>query len=236
MTVLNAIVASSLNAIIDALESGLVQGKKFDDVAPEIIRSYLKKTRKIRFCGDNYSKEWKAEAQARKLPAIEKSLDSFPVFLSPKSVEVFEGVLVKREIESRVEIFTERYTKITQIESLLLIELFQTQILPAALEYQKQMAKSIKVTQEVLGKKSASQKGLLQTLSSQIDESIKRIAELKKSHMQAALLPLEKKAELFCHDVSLKREKAREAIDTLEALLSDELFPLPKYREMLTIL
>ncbi len=236
MTVLNAIVASSLNEIIDSLEAGIVKGKKLEDVAPEIMRSYLKKTRKIRFCGDNYSKEWKAEAKARKLPAIEKSLDSFPVFLSPKSTQAFEGVLMKREIESRVEIFTERYTKIAQIESLLLIDLFQTQILPAALQYQKQMAKSIKVTGEVLGKKSALQKGLLQTLSSQIDESIKRITELQKTHVKAASLPLEKKAELFCHDVSMKREKAREAIDILETLISDELFPLPKYREMLTIL
>jgi glutamine synthetase len=236
ISVLNVIVASSLNQIIDEIEKGMMKKKPFKDVSLDVVRKFLKASRAVRFSGDGYSASWRKEAKKRKLPMIEKSLHAFAEFLIPKSIKVFEGVLSKQELESRVEIMTERYCKILNIEACLLHEMFQTQIFPVALEFQKNVAESIKHVSETGHSLSVSQTSLIKKISQQVSLAIDQIHSMEKERQKASQLPLERKAEAYCEQVFEKMETARKTIDGLEEIIDDRLWPLPKYREMLHIL
>jgi glutamine synthetase len=236
VSVLNVIVADSLNQIIDEIEKGVMKKKPLKDVALNAVRKFLKASRAVRFSGDGYSASWRKEAKKRKLPVIEKSLNAFAEFSTPKSIKVFEGVLSKRELESRVEIMTERYCKILNIEARLLHEMFQTQILPVALEFQKDVAESIKHVSETGHSLSVSQTSLIKKISQHLSLAIEQIHALEKERQKASQMPLEKKAEAYCNQVFEKAEIARRTIDSLEELIDDRLWPLPKYREMLHLL
>jgi glutamine synthetase len=236
ISVLNVAVASSLNQIVDEIEKGLMKKKPLRDVAIDVVRKFLKTSRAVRFSGDGYSASWRKEAKKRKLPMIEKSLHAFPEFLTPKSIKVFEGVLSKHELESRMEIMIERYCKILNIEARLLHEMFQTQILPVALEFQKEVAESIKHVSETGHSLSVSQTSLIKKLSQQISLAIDQINLMEKERQKANQMPLEKKSKAFCDQVLEKAETARKTIDVFEEIIDDRLWPLPKYREMLYIL
>ncbi len=236
VAVLNVIVASSFNQMVDEIEKEVMKKKPLKDVALAVVRKFLKASKTVRFSGDGYSAAWQREAKKRKLPIIEKSLHAFEEFLSPKSIKAFEGVLSKLELESRVEIMKERYCKHLNIEFRLLHEMFQTQILPAALEFQKDVAESIKVVSEIGHSLSASQTGLVKKISHNISLALDQVNMMEKERQKASLLSLEKKAEAFCTLVSAKAEAARKTIDELEEVVDDRLWPLPKYREMLNVL
>src|SRR5690606_33353125 len=127
ITVLNGIVAESLERILDAIEKHL-EGKKpknQDELVEAIlpaVRHSLRTSKPIRFCGDNYSQAWLKEAKKRKLPIIEKSIDAFEAYRSPSTVKAFEGILTKGELESRYEILAEQYAHNINIEANLMIE------------------------------------------------------------------------------------------------------------------
>ncbi len=236
ITVLNVIVASSLNQMVDEIEKEVMKKKPLKDVALAVVRKFLKASKSVRFSGDGYSAAWQREAKKRKLPIIEKSLHAFPEFISSKSIKVFEGVLSKHELESRVEIMTERYCKHLNIELRLLHEMFQTQVFPAAMEFQKDIAESVKSVGETGHSLSASQTGRVKKISQQISLALDQVHMMEKELQKAGPLPMEKKAEAYCMQVSPKAEAARKTIDELEEMVDDRLWPLPKYREMLHIL
>ena len=236
VTVLNVIVADSLNQIIDEIEKGLLKKKTLKDVVPGVVRKFLKESRPVRFTGDNYSASWQKEAKKRRLPIFEKSLHAFSVLLQPESVKVFEGVLSKSELESRYEIMIERYCKVINIEARILHEMFNTQILPIALQYQNEVAKSIKSVNETGHSLPAAQTSLVKKISQQISLAIEQVNVLDKERQKAGQLPAEKKADAYCDVVAPAAETARKAIDELEMMVDDRLWTLPKYREMLHIL
>lgn len=234
--VLNVIVADSLNQIVDEMEKGLLKKKSLKEVAPVILRKFLKESRPIRFTGDNYSSAWHKEAKKRGLPIIEKSLYAFREFIRPESIKVFEGVLSKSELESRVEILCERYCKTINIEARLLHEIFYTQILPVALEYQKEIAKSIKAVNETGHSLQTAQTVLVKKIAQHISLAIDQVNALEKERQKANQLSKEKKEVAYCEAVADAIEAARKTIDELELIIDDRLWPLPKYREMLHIL
>ena len=236
IAVLNVIVASSLNQMVDEIEKEVMKKKPLKDVALSVVRKFLKVSKAVRFSGDGYSVAWQKEAKKRRLPIIEKAFHSFAELITQKSIKVFEGVLSKHELESRVEVMTERYCKSLDIELRLLHDIFQTQILPAALEFQKDAAKSIQAVSETGQPPATSQTALVKKISQQISLALEQIQLMEKERQKASRLPIEKKAELFCTQVSLKAEAARNPIDELEEMVDDRLWPLPKYREMLHIL
>lgn len=235
-TILNVIVADSLNQIVDEIEKGLLKKKTLKDVVPGVIRKFLKESRPVRFTGDNYSASWQKEAKKRRLPIFEKSLHAFSELLKPESIEVFEGVLSKSELESRYEIMNERYCKVINIEARILHEMFNTQILPIALQYQHEVAKSIKSVNEAGHTLPAAQTSLIKKISQHISAAIECINALEKERQKARQLPAEKEADAFCNVVAPAVETARKAIDELEMMVDDRLWTLPKYREMLHIL
>lgn len=239
ITVLNAIVAESLNAIMDEIEGHLgsnsnPSAKVLVEAVVPVLRKYLKHSRPIRFDGDNYSEEWKKEAKKRGLPIIEKAVDAFTALKENSTVKVFEGILTKEELISRYEIFTETYCHTVHIETKLMIEIFQTQILPAAIEFQKNLAANITLCESMGVKSLKGQNALFKNLSSLIEKGITEAEKLEKVREAAAeIKEVQKRAHAFCYKVIPQGEALREIVDTLEKLVEDKLWPLPKYRELL---
>ncbi len=236
ISVLNTIVAESLNRIVDEIEKDVLKKKPLKDAAIRAARKYLKASRAVRFTGNNYSSSWHKEAKRRKLPIIEKSAYAFDVFLAPKSLKAFETVLSKTELESRVEILRERYCKMLHIEARLLIDLFHTQILPVALQYQKEVAESVKIVSESGHAVGGEQTTFVKKISAQISQAMQQAHLLEKERQKVEQYPLEKKTLAYCDVIAPQAEALRKSIDELEGILDDRIWPLPKYREMLHIL
>jgi glutamine synthetase len=235
VTVLNVIVAESLNKILDEIESA--NGKKITiENALPVIRKHLKASKAIRFLGNNYSSEWVKEAKRRKLPMIEKAYDAYAILEKGETEKVFANVLSRDELHSRYEVLAEHYAKVLNIETRVMHELFQTQILPAAMKHQKKIAESLEALSECRIKPSSVQLQLLKDLSSQIDRAIRLNTDLENGRQKALGHEGKKRAEAFCHRVTPLCREARWAVDELELMVEDRLWPMPKYRELLFVL
>lgn len=241
ITVLNAIVAESVNKIVDEIEQKLTRKKsptqkQLFDAAVPVLRKCIKKSKPIRFSGDNYSKEWIVEAKKRKLPNIVKSPEAFKSLLDKKTVAAFQGILSKHELESRYEILLENYIQTVDIEVKEMLEMFQTQLRPAALNTQKDVAKSLHLAREALGKKKVLQiqQTGLEAICHIIEKAMKLADQLESERHKASLMKdLPKQAEVYSLKLSQKSEEFREAVDEMESLTDDHYWPIPKYREIL---
>lgn len=239
VTVLNAIVAMSLQEMLDAIEEKLGtkrpnnRNELIEAVVP-IVRKYLKASRAIRFSGDNYSAEWVKEANKRKLPNFEKSISAFKALISKNSTKAFNEILTPSELKSRFEILNENFSLTVNIEANLMADLFKTQILPAALKHQKQASKAYLSLVQVLPKNQLNeQKKLLGELNELIEKAIAQNRQLIAVQTKARSLSGEKRAEAFCLRVQNEMEELRILVDQIEAVVDDDLWPLPKYRELL---
>lgn len=223
ITLLNTAVAKELNNILDEIESHLKEKKGKEALKAAslpVIRKYLKASKFIRFLGDGYSPAWREEAKRRGLPIIEKSFHAFQVLKEEKTVKLFEHVLSKEEILSRYMIMVERYSKIIHTEAKLMMEIFRTQILPSALEYQK-------LVKEV-------EPALLKKLP--LHQAMKEIDHVEELVKKATSHHGEEEARIFAEEVAPQMQTARKYIDSLEEWMDDRLWQLPKYREMLFLL
>ncbi len=196
-TVLNVIVAEQLNLMLD----------EFDDDPMPVIKKYLMHSKPIRFSGDNYSGAWLQEAQKRGLPNISSGPKAFEAYLKPETHQAFKGILNEHELRGRYEVSLEAYENARNIESNLLHELCKTQVLPAAIKTQHQLARSIKGVKAVHRANMKRQIHHLNVITEAIEELL---AALEENSPQI-------------------REKA----DFLETLCDDEFWLLPKYRELL---
>lgn len=242
VTVLNAIVAQSLNKILDEIEAHLEnkehpKRKSFVEAALPVIRKHLKASRNIRFSGDNYSDAWYKEAKKRNLPIIKKSIDSFSELKSEKTALAFEGILNKQELASRYDILAETYSHTINIETKLMLDMFRTQILPAAIKYQEELARSIAACIAVTGANNKSLKGqkeLLNSICNDIEIAINTADELERAREEAdAVDNLEARGKAFCDGVLPHCEALRTIVDEIEGKIDDALWPFPKYRELL---
>lgn len=240
MTVLNAIVAESLNDILDEIEQALASSKKnLLEVALPAVRKHLKASRDIRFAGDNYSEEWSKEAKRRNLPIIKKSIDAFEALKTEKTARAFEGILTKQELHSRYEILAEMYCHAVNIETKLMLDMARSQILPIAIQYQKDLASSLTAFSAATGssKKLTGQISMLNSLSESIEKMILTIDNLSVLQKEVSTIEnLEKRGKAFCYKVLPECEVLREIVDRLETCIDDALWPLPKYREILFII
>ena len=234
VTVLNVVVASSLNKILDEIEGKMSSKQSLLDAMAPVVRKYLKASKDIRFSGDNYSKEWIKEAKKRKLPNIEKSIYACRSIFSKKSVAVFNGVLNRRELESRYEVMAETYAYTINIEANLMIDLFRTMILPVAIKQQKELADSITSYSQVTKAGTKQQTKMLKELGKTIESAIKLVNELETiCGKTASIQNNAKKAESYCDKVVPKCKELRAVVDKLETMIDDTLWHLPKYRELL---
>jgi glutamine synthetase len=223
-TVLNTAVADSLEKLADALDK--LEPCDFAGLT-KILSGIIKENKQVLFEGNNYADEWYAEAAKRGLPNNRSTVDALPALTTAKAKKVFShfGVLSERELASRVEIIWERYVKVSNIEANCALDMAKTMILPAAVKYLGELAgagKSKGVT-AVADKVAA--------LADQLVDAIHALEHAQHAAHEASSVHAEAKA--FHDEVIPAQNAVREAADELETLVSDELWPLPKYREIL---
>ncbi|MCA9690798.1 MAG: hypothetical protein KC636_14415 [Myxococcales bacterium] len=240
-TVLNTIVAESLDHLATELEKAI--GKKptpakVAAAVKRVLKETIKQHRRVIFNGDNYSAEWHAEAERRGLPNLKTSADALPMLGSKKARALFKkyGVLSPSELESRLHIHLEIYEKQRRIEVEQMIEIGRTMILPAAIEHQRRLAAAASATQAA-GVECADTIAALEQVVALISEFRAAIEGLETSANGGAA-EHDDKEEVARHvvkDVLPRLEALRAAGDKLERVIADELWPLPNYRELLSI-
>jgi glutamine synthetase len=241
MFVLNTIVAETLQQFFDHV-TGLTEKKMEKEAAIfETIKKFVVASKNIRFEGNNYSDEWKAEAKSRGLSNNQNTVVAIKAFIAPKSIELFEkhNVLSKRELEARVEIKLDKYARKLQIESRLIGDLSVNHIIPTAIRYQNTLIENAKGLKEVLDSKSfvklsRNQMQTIKDISEHISE-IKQLVEEMVNERKIAnrLASEEEKSSAYCYKVRPYFDSIREHVDKLEMLVDDQEWPLPKYRELL---
>lgn len=235
-TVLNAIVAESLDFIATDLESAVKSGRPLTGAIQELLPKIIREHKRIIFNGDNYTEEWHREAEQRGLPNLKNTVDCLPVVIKPQTIELLTKYKVysEKELQSRYVILSENYTKTVHIEGQLTAHLARNMILPAALRYQTEIAQSVAAT-KAAGIDSPPQLDLLRALAGAVAELQKATATLENA------LAHHPQGDAFAHAISMRdtilpaMADTRKAGDKLENLVADDLWPLPTYREMLFI-
>ncbi|MBL4809201.1 MAG: glutamine synthetase III [Phycisphaerales bacterium] len=237
-TVINSIVAESLDFLATEIEGSVPEGATKEQVE-EVIRKVLKRViqdhRAIVFNGDNYTQEWQEEAAARGLSNLRTTPDAIPALMNPKVGAMFEkyGVLTKPELESRIEIFAEKYVTQIGIETRQMISIARTMLLPASVEHQHNLALAVNSTVEA----GVDASGLKVSLDEIAD--LVRILGLKitdlDDHFRFALLEPHDACVYIRDHVLGSMEDLRLAADNLEAVVAHDLWPLPGYSQLLNI-
>ena len=232
-TILNTIVADSLDYISDYLE-----GKEDVDAAlKEILKKILKEHKAIIFNGNNYAPEWVAEAEGRGLLNLKSSADALPHYTDEKNIKLFEkhGVYTRLELESRKEILLEKYAQTINIEAQTMLEMIKKDIIPAVCNYSKDL------TESALAKKSLSadidtslETSLVTKISSLSACLAKKTADLEKYVLEAKDIDDSEELAKFFHDTILSQmNEVRAIADELETLVGKEYWPFPTYTDLL---
>ncbi|HEX7898253.1 MAG TPA: glutamine synthetase III, partial [Planctomycetota bacterium] len=239
-TYLNLAVAESLDYVAGELEKRLAKKKSLHDAINEVVEAVLEENVRVVFNGDNYSKEWHAEAEKRGLPNFRNTVDALTVLGDKDVVELFKKykVLTAEEVAARQTIAYETYCKTINIEALLTATIAKQQILPSALGYQKNLADTIVASKAAL--KSAPT-GAAEELLTEVGELTAKLATaiqgLEKAHEKADDHhgDPDAHAKAFRDKVIPAMGEVRAAADALESCVDDKLWPLPKYRELLFV-
>jgi glutamine synthetase len=237
-TVLNTIVAESLDHLAEKIKAK--DAKNINQAVFEVLKSAIKDIKPILFNGDNYTKEWEVEAGKRGLPNYKTTPVALKALVTDRALNLFDKyqVLSKVELHSRYVIYLEKYIKDLEIEVKCLNNICQSQVMPAAAAYQKTLAKAIISTKEVLG--SAAVMSAQTEILKKVVDLVNNIYNLNKEILAKvdaanAVHDEAKKADTLCSKVKPKMDELREYVDELENLVDDELWPLPKFWEMLFI-
>ena len=223
-TVLNTAVADSLEQLageLEKLEHGDFAG------LTTILSGIVKDNKQVLFEGNNYAEEWHAEAARRGLPNNRSTVNALPALATSKARKLFStfGVLSERELAARVEINWERYVKVQNIEANCALDMAKTMILPAVVRYLGELAGA---------SKSKGVAAVADTVAALTDGLVDAIHALEKAqHAAHEAGSVHAEAKAFCDRVIPAQNDLRAVADELETLVSDELWPLPKYRELL---
>jgi glutamine synthetase len=232
---LNIAVTESLDDIATELEKAVKGGKTIEAAVTTLLPRLVKENKRILFNGNNYSKEWEKEAAKRGLLNLKNTVDALPQLISKESIALFEKykVLNSRELRSRYDIMVETYNKVVNVEGQLMVLMANRYILPAALEYQKQVAQSVAAV-KAAGSSSAEGKKLLATIVKLTDEVKKRADKLAHALAHPSS-DAEKHAKHFRDQVIPAMTALRATSDVLEGVVPHGQWPLATYREMLFI-
>ncbi|HPD57361.1 MAG TPA: glutamine synthetase III [Smithellaceae bacterium] len=235
---LNTIVAESIDDLAKKIKA-----KGADNINKavfEVLKEEIKEIKPILFNGDNYSKAWEEEAAKRGLPNEKTTPSALKALVTEKALSLFEKyeVLSRVELKSRQLIHLERYIKDMEIEIKCLHNICMNQIIPAAINYQKRLAEAINATKEALGSAAvvSSQVELLKKVMDLINNVYATDKEIQ-ARVEAAcgVHDEQKKAEMLSSKVKPKMDEMRDYVDALEGLVDDEIWPLPKFWEILFI-
>ena len=238
MSTLNSIVAAQLIATKKEIDAALKKGKSLKEAVLGTLKQYYTDSKAVCFEGNGYSEEWVVEAKKRGLPNEKTTPSALKGFALKKSVSLFAklGVLTEEETHSRYHILLEKYAKDIDIEAKLIAEMTTTLFVPAAVEYQNELAKNL-AGLSAAGINSPAQASLLRAVSEKVERALVAVDELKLALGNAeALTDVEDKAFAYCDKVKPYFDKVRVEIDALELLLPASTWPLPKYREMLFLM
>jgi glutamine synthetase len=236
-TVLNTIVAESLDYIATQLESAVKGGKSLTDAIQALLPGVVKEHKRVVFNGNNYAEEWHNEAAKRGLPNLKNTVEVLPVVTRKDTIELFTKYKVysEKELTSRFNILSEAYVKTLNIEANTALMIARQMILPAALRYQKEVGESIAAAKAA----GASQPAGLETfgtLVSAITDLQRNITALEKAQAHHG-----DGSDAYAHAKHMREyvfpalNNLRASADKLETLVADDLWPLPTYREMLFI-
>lgn len=240
MIVMNTIVAQQLKAFKNDVDALVKKGDKKDVAILKILRNYIKDSKKILFEGDNYSEAWEKEAAKRGLENIKTTPQALDAYLREKNVKVFteNGVFKEAEIEARYEILQEAYAKKIQIEGRVMGDLALNHILPAAVAYQNTLIDNIAGLQAI-GMKAGTYKAqqeLVEKISHHIQEMKSNVDAMVAERKQANKLEHASEiAKVYCDKVRPYFDTIRYHVDKLEQYVDDELWAIPKYRELLFV-
>ena len=243
MVALNAAVADQLTKFKKEVDALIDKGEPKISAILEIIRKYIKECKAIRFDGNGYSDEWKEEAQRRGLDCETSCPIIFDNYLKPESIAMFEstGVLTKKELEARNEVKWETYTKKIQIEARVLGDLAMNHIVPVATEYQSKLIDNVYKMKDLFPadkatKMSAKNLELIEEIADHtifIKEHVDAMVEARKV---ANKIESEREKAIAYHDtIAPMLDEIRYHIDKLELIVDNQMWTLPKYRELLFI-
>jgi glutamine synthetase len=235
-TVLNLIVAESLDYVASKLEAAVKAGKDLNKAIQELLPQIIKENKRIIFNGDNYTEEWHKEAEKRGLANLKNTVDTLPIITRKDTIDLCTKykVYTERELHSRFHIFSEGYVKTINIEGQLMVYMGGRMIFPASLRYQAEVAAAVNAT-KAAGVDNAPQLDLLKTLTAAISDFQKALANLEKA------LGHHTEADAYEHAKYMRDKllpimaETRKLGDKLETLVADDHWPLPTYREMLFI-
>jgi glutamine synthetase len=241
MTALNTLMAAQLKAFKKDVDALIAQGVKKDEAILRIIRDLIGRSKAIRFEGNGYSEAWKAEAAKRKLSNVPDTPRALDTWNEKRTIKLFGdmGVLSKKELDARHEIELHNYTLKIQIESRVCADMATNHVLPAAVHYQNRLIDNVKGLQSVLGQKEAAKATATQVdLIRRISDHIENVRALSIAMIQArkaanTIEDQRAKAIAYCDKVQPFLEQIRYHSNKLELLVDDELWPLPKMRELL---
>ncbi|MCC6526339.1 MAG: glutamine synthetase III [Polyangiaceae bacterium] len=225
VTLLNAAVADGLGALVRAITAKIAAGETRDHAILAVIRDAIQETRAIRFEGNNYSEDWVREAERRGLPNLKKTPEALEQLVCERSREMLTrlGIFSEGELTSRFHVRTERYVKNLLIEVDTLIAMVDTQVLPASYAYAAVLEQAGPVAHDALER--------LCVLAGEL--------RARRERLEAATRGLDKgateidRAHHIARTVAPAMLEVRESCDRLEAIVADDHWPLPKYREML---
>ena len=241
MTILNTIVAKQLTDFkkeVDALINK--KNLKKDEAVFNILREYIKTSKRIRFDGDGYGREWQEEAKRRKLSNNQNTPEAVQILTDKTSIALFKDMDVMSEVELKAhqEVELETYIFQIQIEGRVLGEMVYNYILPAAVRYQNELLENIRGLKEVYGaahkKVAETQLNLLEQVGEHMTDIRKLTEEMTTASKRAnTLSTINRRAQAYCVNVKPYFESIREQSDKLEKLIADDLWPFAKYSELL---
>jgi glutamine synthetase len=223
-TVLNTIVAEAIDQLADKLEALTSGDADVEEAVVQIVRDAYTANKQVCFDGDNYAESWHTEAETRGLANLRTTVDALPWLVEKQTIDTMEryNVLTERELESRFEVFVEQYSTNANIEAETAASIARTMLLPAAVRHLNEL-------------KAADHKGLIAESEELVDEFYEAIVALEKANTGH---PAEEGLEVakYMRDTVIPAMEAVRAVaDKLERIVADDLWPLPKYSEMLFI-
>ena len=235
-TVLNTIVAESLDYIATELESKAGQNpsaQELEKAVKSVLKEIVKQHRRVVFDGDNYDDKWRKEASKRGLPNLRSAVDALPALKANQTLELFDnyGVLTNRELNARANVLQEQYNTIVRIEARSMISMIHTHVLPATVRTQTELAESVAATQAAGVKCESTRLHLqeVQELIAKLRAATEALREAEQHHLTDA----DRDAKHIKENLIPAMEQARSAADVLEAVTPDDLWTLPTYTEML---
>ena len=238
--IVNSIVAESLRDFrveVDALEAA---GEDRSSAVMSVVRRFITEAKDIMFEGNGYSREWEIEASRRGLKAVGNVPEAYDIYHDPSVVRLFDslGVLAPNEVEARYGILNETYMKKLQIEARVIGDICLNHVIPAAVKYQNILIENVNGMKDIFGDAyvdyCSSEIETLKQISlciSNISRDVEALVEARK--IANRVEDIAARAKMYSHDVKDMMDKIRKSADSLEMLIDDELWPLPKYRELL---